>query len=338
MKQYNVILFGAEGSGKSELFRRIVYSNQYIFVAQHQSTLGTNYGVKNIDNNHQLRIWELSGAARFCRDVDILSYAAKADVALLCIDLTQEIDQEQIQKKINEFSIDNARAPLLLVGTQSDHSEAHIHEFQQLNLNKRIFITSAKEGLYIDELLQGIADACNIPSLKQQWDGAVSNLLLQMSLLPKEKSDAITQEITQLERILFSTDVSEKSNNERKQEAIKLFQKKCQSILNGGYSEVSIALLTIVAAAVVTVLATILGFTVGFALGAWAGPGAFITALVGADAAACSVVGVSATLGASAATLTAYGLFKEQKPIENGKLILDLQQKSITSLFPPITI
>ncbi|WP_133135337.1 GTPase domain-containing protein [Legionella rowbothamii] len=336
MKQYKVVLMGAECAGKSELFRRLVYSQKYRFNAVHQTTLGTSYGVKYIANDHELHIWELSGAARFCRDVDILSYAAKANVALLCINLTQEINQDQILKKIEEFSIDNPYATLFLVGTQSDHPQARIQEFRQLNLDKKIFITSAKDGLDIDVLLQAITDACGIPPLKKRWDDEISNLLAKMSQLPNKEYDAITQELNLLEQIVFPTNVVENANNELKQEAIKLFQKKCQSILRGNYSEVWNALLTVVAAAVVTTLTAMLGFAIGLALGAWTGPGAFITALVGAKTAAASVVGASATFGVGAA-LTSYGLFKEQKKcIENNVLILDLPQKRIASLFPSI--
>lgn len=154
-----------------------------------------------------------------------------------------------------------------------------------------------------------------------------------MSQLPNKEYDAITQELNLLEQIVFPTNVVENANNELKQEAIKLFTKKCQSILRGNYSEVWNALLTVVAAAVVTTLTAMLGFAIGLALGAWTGPGAFITALVGAKTAAASVVGASATFGVGAA-LTSYGLFKEQKKcIENNVLILDLPQKELLHYF-----
>ena len=73
------------------------------------------------------------------------------------------------------------------------------------------------------------------------------------------------------------------------------------------------AVLSVAAAAVVTLIAGFVGFGIGFAAGSWTGPGAFITGFMSGSAAAASVVGASGCLGLLAGGLAAHGLFKESK-------------------------
>ncbi|EHL29034.1 GTP-binding protein [Legionella drancourtii] len=332
MEAFRVILFGNEHSGKTQLFKRIMDDKVYIFEQVSKPTQGVDYGIRYLDLNTKLLLWDLAGDKRFSAFVD--AYSVIASVALLCVDLTQVINEAEIKAYIETFRKHNRNAHVILVGTKADSLSANASLLKTIKIDDQrttILVVSAKTNIGISELFHYICSLGheNRPPETEDtqraslFEEAIRKLITSLSKLPYEKRRAINEEIKKLLAQLAKKAIQD--NVHAKARAITEFSNNCQAILDNSYPLVFKAILTVVAAAVVTLVIGCIGFGIGLALGSWTGPGAFISALMIGNTMAVAVTTSSITLGVGGGSLSAYGLFQSpQEKVHLDNFVADI--------------
>ncbi|KTD11041.1 Rho GTPase (Miro-like) [Legionella gratiana] len=311
MARFKVVLFGKQGSGKTQLSHQVALKGNYEENAS--STVGVEYLSRKMEDNHVLHVWDIAGSEIYKKLYR--SYYRGAILGLLCIDLTREIDQDQINNEVQLFRDICPNAPIILVGTKSDLPHKDIELFKK-NIASELFsnyiVTSAKEKTGIDELYAEITKHCQ--GLNESlWNRAVQNLLVSLNELPPNKEKLIKAELEKLSKVLLAKSDELGVVSSTKTDAIEHFTNNCKTILEGKHPNVFKAVTTVAVAAAVTIAAAFIGFSISFFLGSWTGPGAFVTGFIGAYSAAVAVAASSITIGVAAGGITAYGLFKTSK-------------------------
>ena len=306
------VFFGAENTGKTELFKALSSSDN--FNERYEATIGVDFK-SMIHNSDRIQCWDLPGQARFKSIV--ACYFRGAHIAFYAIDLSKNIC-ETISNDISEFKTNNPNIILYIVGTKSDlcleGGEEACTKIAKDNGNLGYLSTSAKNGIGIGSLL-GVLHQClekDVDSQQVRQESYLEKQIHQfkntLKDLPQDTSRLIEKELGSLRGALNKDIIYNKAQR------IELFTKNCHNILAGKYPNIMKAVFTLAAVALVTLIAGLVGFGIGFAAGAWTGPGAFITGFMTGNAAACSVVSIAGFAGL-AGGYTAYGLFKDSKAI-----------------------
>lgn len=158
-------LIGDFGVGKTSLIRRFVdrqFSDQYL------STVGVKISRKNIDlentNNRevQLLIWDLEGHTKFKSIAP--SYLQGASGAVVVADVSRNETIERLPEHLKLFSSVNPKGSIIIALNKSDLVEpeklAKLLELIQFSEEQRvigIYTTSAKTGVYVDEIFVKLA-------------------------------------------------------------------------------------------------------------------------------------------------------------------------------------
>jgi len=322
MDQFQITFFGNENSGKTQLVKRLVNKQKYVFDEQLLPTKGANIHSILNDDGRYLTLLDVSGEKK--NEALLPMYITDACIGVYCVDLSQAINKKQINDKIRKFQNNNFHAPLILVGTKSDLLSSNelaqkIDDFKTIEIPGVLperFITSAKHNDGIEDLLTCIKNLCfakenheHIPE-DSQWNEVKARLLVTIKTLPGKKLEKIKNYLEVLEQSLQEcTDV------ESRAKAINDFSTNCHALLEGKHPKVFNTVLTVIAVAAITIVAAIIGFGIGFGLGLWTGPGAFFTGLIGGSFAAFQLAGTVAAVGIFRGSLIAHGLFKEPKGI-----------------------
>ncbi|AWN74371.1 Rab family GTPase [Legionella anisa] len=313
--QYKVVLFGKHRSGKTQLNYRIALKASFKFKENSRSTIGADFLTREIDSDNTAVLWDTAGALRY-QALNQVFYKGAA-VGVFCIDLTEEINEQEIIKNIQEFRLHAPNAPIICVGTKSDLPNADACKLNILK-SKELFVhfitTSAKEGDNVDELFLIITKLCK-DQQNSLWSEAKAKLIESLRELPKGKKQLIEQELTKLSDVLLAKAVDPSVTPLYKAKAIENFTANCKVILDEQHPNVLNGVLSVAAAAIVLIVTALIGFTIGVACSWWTGPGAFFAGLLSAHTAAVAVASSSTVLGAVAGSLTAYSLFKPSKEI-----------------------
>ncbi|MCW8400276.1 GTP-binding protein [Legionella sp. PATHC038] len=304
--KYKVVIFGK--SGKTKLAHKVAQT-KIDFAEETSPTLSAEFFSRQMDSNNVVDLWDISGEARFKQFNPY--YYKGADVGLFCVDLTEEIHEQELIKSIQEFRKFAPLAPIICVGTKSDSPKAN-HDALKKIKSKELFAnfitTSAKDGENIEELFNLIRSHCEA-KLLLSWDEAVIKLKEDIKNLPKRKKGLMDIELNELSKIVLDS----KSTPKNKAKAIESFIKNSEIILEGENPNILKAALSVAAAAIVLIATALIGFTIGVACSWWTGPGAFFAGILSGYTAAVTVASSSLASGVIAGGLTAYGLFKTSK-------------------------
>lgn len=161
-------MLGDFSVGKTSLIRRFVdrqFSDQYL------STVGVKISRKTVECqlaeqqkqvNLQLLIWDLEGNTKFKAITP--TYLQGASTAVVVADVNRQVTIEHISDHIQCFLSVNPKGFVIIALNKADlldkDKKESIIEFLSLkNDNKVIatYATSAKTGLYVDEIFQKLA-------------------------------------------------------------------------------------------------------------------------------------------------------------------------------------
>lgn len=162
-------MVGDFGVGKTSLIRRFVerqFSDQYL------STVGVKISRKTVELvgvkqqekvNLQLLIWDLEGHTKFKAIAP--SYLQGSSGAIVVADVSRTETLERLPEHIQLFLSVNPKGSLIVALNKSDLiDEEKLEKFiQMVQLQKGsdrvagIYPTSAKIGLYVDEIFQQLA-------------------------------------------------------------------------------------------------------------------------------------------------------------------------------------
>ena len=150
------IIIGDPAVGKSNILLKYVHNK---FVNEYQSTVGVEFGAKNIDIEGQtfrIQIWDTTGQENFrCLT---RSYFKNSVCAIITYDITNKQSFDNIQDWINEIKNQSSKDILLvLVGNKIDLEKERIVNYDEgkkfAEDNDMLFIeTSALNGNGINQL------------------------------------------------------------------------------------------------------------------------------------------------------------------------------------------
>jgi small GTP-binding protein len=161
-----ICLVGDFGVGKTSLIRRFVerqFSDQYL------STVGVKISKKTLEGldvenkpNLQLLIWDLEGHTKFKGIAP--SYLQGSSGAVIVADVSRLETIERLREHIQLFSSVNPKSSAIIALNKSDLIDEEklkklvqlVHE-QGLERVLGIYNTSARTGLYVDEIFQKLA-------------------------------------------------------------------------------------------------------------------------------------------------------------------------------------
>ncbi|HHF7365356.1 TPA: Rab family GTPase [Legionella bozemanae] len=310
--RYKVVFFGKYKSGKTQLNRRIALQEQFEFQNEPHTTVGADFLTREIASDNTVILWDTAGDERF-QGMSSVFYKG-ADVGIFCIDLTEEINEQEINKSIQEFREFAPNVPIICVGTKSDSPKANLNALKKIKSKEiaHFISTSAENGDNVNELFSIITQLCKGKQYSL-WGEAKAKLLLSLKELPDRKKLLINQELIKLSRIIFVDTNNPSVTPLHKANAIEDFTNSCKVILEGQHPNVLHAVLSVAAAAIVLTVTALIGFTIGVACSWWTGPGAFFAGLLSGYTAALAVASSSTALSVVAGGITAYGLFKPTK-------------------------
>ena len=230
-------------------------------------------------------------------------YTILADYILYCVDLSTPIDLNQLNEKLKNISkttsasvFKAASQSIILVGTKSDQSNPELiaafttHTFSpECNIEPKRYITSTANNTGVEELKDGFFNLVQ----NKHWNKSVAELQSRLQTRGLSNLCAINQQLDELKTGLDNGNASfdnfVKNCHQHLSETLPAYKTPPlkQIITNFAYH----LLWT-------TFAATLVGFTVGFMLGVWSGPGAFVTGILGASAAAQNTMIAAACVGA----------------------------------------
>ncbi|KAL0207726.1 hypothetical protein P9112_012354 [Eukaryota sp. TZLM1-RC] len=163
-KDIKLCILGACGVGKTCLLHRFI-NNQFI---EKSNTIGVAFLAHNISHDLvpggiTLNIWDTAGMEQF-RSITT-QYVRNADLALVCFDPDQNTfgTAESWVREVKEIA---TGCTIILVATKMDLigkrawivSESYVNSFMTDNNIKKLFKTSAKTGLNVNNLFKHIEE------------------------------------------------------------------------------------------------------------------------------------------------------------------------------------
>ncbi|HAA30910.1 MAG TPA: GTP-binding protein [Cyanobacteria bacterium UBA8553] len=164
-----ICMVGDFGVGKTSLIRRFVdrqFSDQYL------STVGVKISRKTVELseikqqnkvNLQLLIWDLEGHTKFKGIAP--SYLQGSSGAIVVADVSRQETIERISEHTKLFLSVNPKGSVIVALNKSDLvEEEKLEKLVQLVQNEGlekvsgVYQTSAKTGLYVDEIFQELAE------------------------------------------------------------------------------------------------------------------------------------------------------------------------------------
>ena len=153
---FKYIIIGDSAVGKSNILLRYVHDN---FIEEFQSTIGVEFGAKNIQLNekiYRIQIWDTAGQENF-RSITRAYYKNSA-CACIVYDITQRNSFENIKSWIEDCKKQSPKTVfLILIGNKKDLEDKRQisydegEEFARKN-NMLFFETSAKTGENIENV------------------------------------------------------------------------------------------------------------------------------------------------------------------------------------------
>lgn len=155
-------MVGDFGVGKTSLIRRFVeqqFSDQYL------STVGVKISRKTLESvNLQMLIWDLEGHTKFKAIAP--TYLQGGSGAVIVADVTRQETVERITDHIKLFLSVNPKGSIVLALNKSDLVEdekltklTHLVQLQYSEQVLGVYQTSAKTGLYVDEIFNKLGQS-----------------------------------------------------------------------------------------------------------------------------------------------------------------------------------
>jgi small GTP-binding protein len=160
MDRVKIILLGKEGVGKTTLCLRIAYGKYY---SNQESTIGIAFMSKRVSHKERtfdLNIWDTAGAERF--DAFSRIYIRGSHFCLICFD---EPNLAEIDKYVEKCREQSLKTEILLAVTKYDQLDKPHEEFIDVenyarNNELKLFYTSAKDDIGVEDILTYIASKC----------------------------------------------------------------------------------------------------------------------------------------------------------------------------------
>ncbi len=155
-------MVGDFGVGKTSLIRRFVeqqFSDQYL------STVGVKISRKTLESvNLQMLIWDLEGHTKFKAIAP--TYLQGGSGVVIVADVTRQETVERITDHIKLFLSVNPKGSIVLALNKSDLVEdekltklTHLVQLQYSEQVLGVYQTSAKTGLYVDEIFNKLGQS-----------------------------------------------------------------------------------------------------------------------------------------------------------------------------------
>ena len=158
---FKYIIIGDPSVGKSNLLMKFANNK---FTEDYQSTIGVEFGAKNIrlnDQVYRIQIWDTAGQENF-RSIT-RAYFKKCVCAMIVYDITSKESFEHIQNWIDDVHEQSPKTVLIvLIGNKIDLEERRVISTEEGNdfatQNGLIFMeTSAKSGVGVKEIFEKTA-------------------------------------------------------------------------------------------------------------------------------------------------------------------------------------
>jgi len=324
-----IIVWGASRSGKTVLVQALSKEN-FTFKDKYIPTPGANFTTIS-SGTMNLQFWDLGGDKRYDSMLGIY-LTPNTDIILYCVDLSKPIRQEKINadlELIMQRTSNFEKSPdLILVGTKCESSKVTNNVPDSLsNKFQHRFKVSSKDKTGLSELLEFFH--LEYANSKKQADNKSD---IQKALDLVHDNSEIGRKLCQLNWHISSLSSEKKSligkytlellqNIQKQQDStesvVNKYEKDCLQCLGNKHEAVKAALYGLIVAVVVTVIAAALGFGIGLLAGAWAGPAAFISAVVTGGIAANAVMGTSALIGSGLGIFSGKNYYTKQVEVPN---------------------
>jgi len=295
-----IVVFGDQGSGKTNILRRLI---KQASSPTYKPTVCTEVHNHTLSNSKtRLTFWDCSGNWRqndFVKGAQIGSH-----VGLYCIDLSKEIDIHTIENNIETYNkIACSSRSLILIATHADESQASEEKLNHLQNNlisgfKKLIATSAKADQGHEELETFVFAECEAHSKRinqiSMWEQAViklkEDLQREKDGVPLFTQSTQTKVLKALEKLTLTINLSA-PNLDIKKRAIEEFVTKCRPLLPNEPPHIMTRVLSVATVALVTLIGAAVGFVIGSFAGGVGGPfgslaiGLFVGFLVGCAAA-----------------------------------------------------
>ena len=155
---FKYIIIGDPSVGKSNLLMKFAHNK---FTEEYQTTIGVEFGAKNIQINDQayrIQIWDTAGQENF-RSIT-RAYFKNCVCAMIVYDITCRESFEHIQNWLQDIHDQSPKTVLIvLVGNKIDLEDKRIISYDEgkefATKNGLIFMeTSAKTGERVDEIFE----------------------------------------------------------------------------------------------------------------------------------------------------------------------------------------
>jgi len=162
---FKIVVIGDPSVGKTSLIRRF---SDHKFDLSYLPTIGADFNIKVIELPEVeviMTIWDIGGHDRFQHIRDF--YYDGSHGGILAFDLTREKTYENIEKweqDIRKKAI-NKDIPIVLMANKSDLRDKIVVNEEDIrkvseSLDMPYFLTSAKNGLNVDQAFEKIAQLC----------------------------------------------------------------------------------------------------------------------------------------------------------------------------------
>ena len=333
-----VFIFGATGTGKTELLRQLINQEITHHSNAYKSTIGPDF-----QKIHGMTVWDSVGTNSKNKELS-LQFRQSVSVGIYCINLSRVVDDtvlHQINLDLISFTTLNPGAELILVGTFGDQAleantlESLRNKLPQFTFTEAFIVTTART--YGTELLlmalnrfwqritnvQNSGDSeseLNLNKLEALRDNFSEDSDLY-SALNKLNNQVICLGLNADEIGVLGDEVNnlltEISNPQLldKTKAYDKFLANCDAKFTEKYHVLKAAVKTFAAVVLVTALAAGIFFGTGIFFGAWTGASTFFAALAeGTTGATAFSAGTCAT---GIISLAHYGNSFFQKPVKN---------------------
>ena len=155
---YKIIFVGETGVGKTQIIQKFLTGK---FINEHLSTVGLDFGRKNIENDegiYKLQIIDTAGNEEL-KVPEIKEYYESIDAIIIVFDIQKKDAQKGIKKErefIKSLNLNNKSYTIIIVGNKTEDKEKRmisVEEGKNFCLEgEHYFEVSAKDGKYINDL------------------------------------------------------------------------------------------------------------------------------------------------------------------------------------------
>ncbi|MCW8408864.1 GTPase domain-containing protein [Legionella sp. PATHC035] len=311
-----VVVFGVKNSGQTTLCQLL--TGKAVDVSSKSTS---NY---DVFRSQKWDIWNTKNLSQRGRINSQL--ISNAQIALFCVDVSENYVVQEIKEKIVQFRAHNPNAPLILVGTKQDKcvNDQRLNAiFQQINSElpentkgfaESIFFSAQDNGeslVNLSQRMKALGPGASYPLQRARNKLDPSSLLYQAIdnfITAAEKFNLSDEQFMQLGVQIDLLLIYLRTNRTDKEELITMSIEECKRILNDQPVTLKDAFAGIVTAVITSLLVFTIGFAIGCASSAWTGPFALLAGI--ATGSTAELLFISGGCGVTVGALTCFGFFK----------------------------